>query len=125
MGPSEPPCGGRLQTTTCCGSGDVTVVSDCGKGVREASGGDQEDGAQSLTRTAVDASLLMRWHRNRVLLFGPGQVWRISAYWPGGARRGGDVSLICRSRAERGKTRPDAAACCAGLRKGALQAENP
>jgi len=31
VGPSESPCGGRLQTTTCCGSGDATVVSDVGK----------------------------------------------------------------------------------------------
>jgi hypothetical protein len=72
IGPSEPPCGGRLQTTTCCGSGDATVVSDCGKGVHETSGRDQEDGAQSRKGIAVDASLLMKWHRNWVLLFGPG-----------------------------------------------------
>lgn len=71
-GPSEPPFGGRFQTTTCCGNGDMTVVSDCGKGALEASGRDQGDGAQSLYGIAVDASLLIRWHRNRVLLFGPG-----------------------------------------------------
>jgi hypothetical protein len=40
---------GRLQTTTCCGSGDVTVVSDVEKAPSEASGGDQEDERERIT----------------------------------------------------------------------------
>jgi hypothetical protein len=41
----------------------TVVVSDCGKGAREALGGDQEDGAQSTVVTpgiAVEVSLLDR-----------------------------------------------------------------
>ena len=51
----------------------------------------------------------------------PGQVWRIPVYWPGGARHGGDASLICCFRVERGKAGPDS---CAqqGWRKGVSRA---
>lgn len=44
VGPSESLCGQRLQTTTCCGTGDGIVVSDvekarwtCQVGIRKAS----------------------------------------------------------------------------------------
>ncbi len=37
----------------------------------------------------------------------PGQVWRKPVYWPVGARHGGDASLICCIRVERGKVGPD------------------
>jgi len=47
FGPSEPPCGGRLQTAPVLRWLKTVVVSDRGKGARDASGGDQEDGAQS------------------------------------------------------------------------------
>jgi hypothetical protein len=47
----------------------------------------------------------------------PGQVWRIPVYWPGGARHGGDASLICCFRVERGKAGPDSSAQH-GWRKG-------
>jgi hypothetical protein len=33
------------------------------------------------------------------------------ADWPGGVRHAGDVSPVCGSRTERGKARPDTAAC--------------
>jgi hypothetical protein len=35
-----------------------------------------------------------------------GQAWRVPAYWPGGARHGGDVSPVCGFNVEYGK------ACC-------------
>ena len=31
-----------------------------------------------------------------------GRVWRVPVYWPGGARHGGGVSLVCGFHAERG-----------------------
>lgn len=40
----------------------------------------------------------------------PGGVWRVPADWPGGVRRGGDVSLACCVRVEREKVRLDTAA---------------
>jgi len=42
VGPSESPCGGRLQTTSCCVGREAGVVSDEEKAPGEASGGDQE-----------------------------------------------------------------------------------
>jgi hypothetical protein len=53
LGPFGTAFRGRFQTTTCCANGDVTVVSDCGKGALEASGRDQGDGAQSPTAPAL------------------------------------------------------------------------
>jgi hypothetical protein len=51
----------------------MTVVSDCGKGrPLRRQVGIRETVRSSRTRVAVDASLLMKWHQNRVLLFGPG-----------------------------------------------------
>src|SRR4029453_4349002 len=43
------------------------------------------------------------------ILCDPGAAWRVPADWPGGVRHGGDVSLICCFRMERGKGRPDTA----------------
>ena len=43
------------------------------------------------------------------ILCDPGGAWRVPASWPGGVRHGGDVSLICCFRMERGKARPDTA----------------
>jgi len=43
VGPSESPCGGRLQTAHCCIWLKTVVVSDVGKGALDVSGGDQED----------------------------------------------------------------------------------
>jgi hypothetical protein len=53
FGPSESPCGGRLQTTACCGIGDVIVVSDAEKAHMDASGGDREGERK---RIAADVS---------------------------------------------------------------------
>ncbi|MGB2866104.1 MAG: hypothetical protein WBC05_22410 [Sedimentisphaerales bacterium] len=36
----------------------------------------------------------LRWGRNWGFDVSPGQVWRIPAYWPGGARHRGGVNLI-------------------------------
>jgi hypothetical protein len=36
----------------------------------------------------------LRWGRNWGLDISPGRAWRIPAYWPGGARHRGGVSLI-------------------------------
>jgi hypothetical protein len=53
---------------------------------------------------AVEVSLLdqvtSKPKRNRSAL---GRARRVPADWPGGVRHVGDVSLICRSRTERGK----------------------
>jgi hypothetical protein len=56
----------------------------------------------------VEASL-----RNKVasklgiLKLFPGRAWREPVYWPGGARRGGGVSLVCCSCTEREKAGVD------------------
>jgi hypothetical protein len=64
---------------------------------------------------AVDASLLIRWHRNRGVFLVPGGVWRVPEYWPDGVRRGGDVSPVCGARVELGKAdRVTAARCRTG-----------
>src|SRR5215211_1882733 len=99
VGPSEPPCGGRLQTTTCCGSGDVTVVSDCGKGVREASGGDQEDGAQSPYGDRCGRVVIDQMASKPGVTFWPGISLadiRLLARWcPAWRRRESDLPLPC------------------------------
>ena len=75
-----------------------------GKGAGDASGGDQEDGAQTRQEFAVDVSLVdkvtSKPGRDRSAL---GWARRVPADWPGGVRHVGDVSLICCSRTERGK----------------------
>src|SRR6476660_9671417 len=83
----------------------------CGKGARDASGGDREDGAQSwFSGIAVDVSLL-----NKVASK-PGcsrsardESGGCPLFWPGGVRHVGDVSPVCGSCTERGKARLDTA----------------
>ena len=83
----------------------------CGKGARDASGGDRKDGAQSsFSGIAVDVSLL-----NKVASK-PGcsrsardESGGRTADWPGGVRHIGDVSPVCCSCTERGKACPDTA----------------
>lgn len=61
---------------------------------------------------AGDVSLFnFRCHQNRRVLVLSGRVRRVPADWPGGDRHGGDVSLACCFRMERGKVHPDTAAC--------------
>jgi hypothetical protein len=60
--------------------------------------------------TAVEVSLFnFRWHQNRGVLVLPGWAWRVSAYWPGGARHRGGVNPACGFHAERGKAHADTA----------------
>ena len=83
----------------------------CGKGARDASGGDREDGAQSsFSGIAGDVSLL-----NKVTSK-PGcsrsardESGGCPLFWPGGVRHVGDVSPVCCSCMERGKARLDTA----------------
>jgi hypothetical protein len=49
-----------------------------------------------------------------------GGAWRVPAYWPGGVRHGGDVSLVCCFCAEREKASADTAVLV-GRREGASQ----
>ena len=78
----------------------------CGKGARDASGGDREDGAQSSFR----GSLLTCRNSDKVASkpgcsrISPGRAWRVTADWPGGVRHVGDVSPVCCSCAERGES---------------------
>ena len=74
----------------------------CGKGIREVSGGDQEDDCRLRCRYT------RKWHQNRGVILVPGMSLA-------GARRvgqvvsgiHGDVSLVCCSRMEQGKAHPD------------------
>jgi len=50
-----------------------------------------------------------------------GSAWREPAYWPGGARHGGDASPVCGFHVERGKACPDTAVR-GGRREGVFQA---
>lgn len=55
-------------------------------------------------RGALDeASLIMRWCRNREVEKLPGRAWREPVYWPGGTRRIGGVNTVCCGYMERGK----------------------
>jgi|SRR5882757_6483386 len=83
----------------------------CGKGARDASGGDRKDGAQSsVSGIAVDVSLLNKVASkpgcSRSAREEPGGR---TADWPGGVRHVGDVSPVCCSCTERGKACPDTA----------------
>ena len=96
----------------------------CGKGARDASGGDREDGAQSsFSGIAVDVSLL-----NKVASK-PGcsrsardESGGCPLFWPGGVRHVGDVSPVCCSCAERGKARPDTAVRVRRMARGSCRA---
>ena len=60
---------------------------------------------------AGDVSLFnFRCHQNRRVLVLSGRVRRVPADWPDGDRHGGDVSLTCCFRRERGKVHPDTVA---------------
>jgi hypothetical protein len=41
-----------------------------------------------------------------------GGVWRVPDDWPGGARHGGGMSLVCGARMEHGKARLDTVVVC-------------
>ena len=47
----------------------------------------------------------------------PGGAWRVPAYWPGGVRHGGHVSLVCCFHVEREKARPETSAPQGGERE--------
>ena len=84
----------------------------CGKGARDASGGDREDGAQSsFSGIAGDVSLLNQVTsepgRSRAARDESGGC---PFFWPGGVRPVGDVSPVCGFCMERGKARLDTAA---------------
>src|SRR6266498_2999079 len=64
-----------------------------GKGARDASGGDQEDGAQPLAGgVAVDVSLRRDDIETGAVFRAPGGAWRVPADWPGGVRHEGGAS---------------------------------
>src|SRR5712675_2483429 len=67
-------------------------------------------GIRKTSVVAVDVSKQVGWHRNRGRWIVPGRAWRVPVYRPGGARHGGDVSLVWGSCAEREKACPDTAA---------------
>ena len=69
----------------------------CGKGVREASGGDQGDDRRWKCRELKDGIRTGLCSRTR------DGVWRVPMYWPGGVRHRGGVNLICGSCRERWK----------------------
>ena len=73
----------------------------CGKGVLEASGGDQGDDRRLRCRDLKDGIRTGLGSRTR------DGVWRVPMYWPGGVRHRGNASLICCFHAERGKAFPD------------------
>src|SRR6476659_5741433 len=73
-------------------------------------------GIRKTSVVAVDVSKQVGWHRNRGRWIVPGRAWRVPVYRPGGARHGGDVSLVCGSCAEREKACPDTAAGRGGER---------
>ena len=72
-----------------------------GKGVLEASGGDQGDDCRSKCRELKDGIRTGLGSRTR------DRVWRVPMYWPGGVRHRGGVNLICGSRRERWKADAD------------------
>ena len=83
----------------------------CGKGARDASGGDREDGAQSsFWGSLVTCRYSIRWHQNRGVVGQPGMsLAGVRFSWPGGVRHVGDVSPVCGFCRERGKARLDTA----------------
>lgn len=72
-----------------------------GKGVREASGGDQGDDRRMRCRDLKDGIRTRLRSRTR------DGVWRVPMYWPGGVRHRGAVNLICGSCRERWKVGAD------------------
>jgi len=92
----------------------------CGKGVLEASGGDQGDNCRLRRRETIIGieSGLTSGTRDG--------VWRVPMYWPGGVRRRGGVNLICGSCRERWKAGADivSVVLMAGARGSALCGRN-
>src|SRR6266508_2189489 len=72
-----------------------------GKGVLEASGGDQGDDRRSKCRELKDGTRTGLGSRTR------DGVWRVPMYWPGGVRHRGGVNVVCGFRRERGKAGVD------------------
>ncbi len=72
-----------------------------GKGVREASGGDQGDDCRLRCRDLKDGIRTGLRSRAR------DGAWRVPMYWPGGVRHRGGVNLICGSCRERWKAGAD------------------
>src|SRR5208283_5542094 len=63
VGPSEPPCRGRLQTAISCPGRKSVVVNVMGKGVPVTTS--SMDWRDERKRTPYDASLQVRRHQNR------------------------------------------------------------
>ena len=76
-----------------------------GKGVREASGGDQGDDCRLRCRDLKDGIRTGLRSRAR------DGVWRVPMYWPGGVRHRGGASLFCGFCMERRKAGSDNGAC--------------
>ncbi len=72
-----------------------------GKGVLEASGGDQGDDCRLRCRDLKDGIRTGLRSRAR------DGVWRVPMYWPGGVRHRGGVNLVCGSCRERWKAGAD------------------
>jgi len=81
VGPSEPLYGGRFQTTVCCVGWRPSWWATREKAHSIASGGDQEDGAQS--RVCGDRCWRVvtgtRWHQNQGE---SGVPWEEPGGWP-------------------------------------------
>jgi hypothetical protein len=73
----------------------------CGRGVGEASGGDQGDDRRLRCRDFKGGIRTGLRSRTR------DGVWRVPMYWPGGVRHRGGVNLICGSCGERWKAGAD------------------
>ena len=82
-----------------------------GKGVLEASGGDQGDDCRSKCRELKDGIRTGLGSRTR------DRVWRVPMYWPGGVRHRGGVNVVCGFRRERGKAGVDTSRSKFGLGK--------
>ena len=83
----------------------------CGKGALEVSGGDQEGERK---RIADDVSLYGKVASEPGRILSPGMSLAGPGCWPGGVRHGGDASLVCGLRTERGKACPDTPAPARG-----------
>jgi hypothetical protein len=112
-GPSEPLFGERFQTAMLRWLKTV-VVSDVEKasmrrqvGIRKASESESLMTCRKLTGGIKTGGVDMA----------PGRVWREPAYWPDGARHGGDASLVCCFHVERGKAGSGIATQMGGVRE--------
>ena len=85
-----------------------------GKGVLEASGGDQGDDCRSKCRELKDGIRTGLGSRTR------DRVWRVPMYWPGGVRHRGGVNVVCGFRRERGKAGVDSVPAEVGWARGSV-----